>query len=108
MPTRHIDTEMIAQNIQALMDHRGMNAAEVARIGGLNPTAVYDILKRKIANPRIDTLVKIAGALQIPVTLLFEGKTDDGLRAEANALFGQLPADEQERFLATLRLWLAD
>lgn len=90
------------------MHSRGMNANEVARQAGLNPTAVYDILKRKIANPRIDTLAKIAGALSAPVTLLLEAKSDESLRSEANALFGQLPQDEQERFLATLRLWIAD
>ena len=99
---------MIAQNIEGLMASRSMNAAEVARRAGLNPTAIYDILKRKIANPRIDTLVKIAGALNAPVTLLLESKSDDSLRSEANALFGQLPQDEQERFLATLRVWIAD
>lgn len=90
------------------MVSRSMNAAEVARRADLNPTAVYDILKRKIANPRIDTLVKIAAALNAPVTLLLENKSDDSLRSEANALFGQLPQDEQERFLATLRVWIAD
>ena len=108
MAQQKINSEMIARNIESLMQARKLNAAEVARRGHLNPTAVYDILKRKIENPRIDTLVKIAGALGAPVTMLFEEKSDDSLRAEANALFGQMPEEEQARFLATLRLWLAD
>jgi len=94
-------TMTVAGNIKAIMDERGTNAAEVARLAGLNPTAVYDIMSGKSRSPRIETLGKIAGALRVPIAVLFEDRPTDALRAEIEMLFSQLPAEERQRLVVT-------
>lgn len=45
---------LVAKNLEAAMDRKGTNPAEVARRAGLNPTGVYDILSGKSRHPRLD------------------------------------------------------
>ena len=98
-------TMLVARNIEALMEQIGTDAAKVARAAGLGPTGIYDILKGKSRSPRLETITKIADALGVPVSLLFEEKSDDDTKQEIFALVASMPQDEQERALATLRAW---
>ena len=61
---------LVARNLEAAMTRKGMNAAEVARRAGINPTGVYDILSGKSRSPRLDTLNKIAQGLGMPLNAL--------------------------------------
>lgn len=99
-------TATVARNIEAIMEAKGLNAAEVARRAQLNPTAVYDIIKVKIRSPRIETLSKIANALGVPVRILFEDRADADLAEELEAIFLRLPQADQERLLKTAQAWL--
>lgn len=90
------------------MDRKRLNAAEVARRAGLNSTGVYDILSGKSRSPKIETLGKIAKALDVPMALLFE-KADEGeIRREIVSLFARLPENERARLIVTARAWLGD
>jgi len=98
-------TMLVARNIQSIMDHLGTDAAKLSRSAGLGPTGIYDILKGKSRSPRLETIVKIADALGVPVSLLFEEKGDDDIKNEILALVSAMPEDERRRALVTIRAW---
>lgn len=95
----------VAANIGAIMAAKGETAASVARKAKINPTGVYDILSGKSRSPRIETLGKIAAALGVPVSILFEDAPNDLLQAELDALFQQLSQVERQRLVLTARAW---
>lgn len=88
------------------MKRKELSAPEVARRAKINATGVYDILSGKSRSPKIETLGKIAGALEVPVALLFEEQSDIELRNEIISVLAKLPAPEQHRLLLTARAWL--
>lgn len=95
----------VAQNILAVMARRKMNAAELARAAGLNPTGVYDILSAKSRSSRLDTIGKIAAALDIPVALLFEERSEGELREQIVDAISRLTDADRRRILATVKAW---
>jgi transcriptional regulator with XRE-family HTH domain len=106
--TRDEITMTVAKNIEALMERKRLSAPEVARRARINATGVYDILSGKSRSPRIETLGKIASALDVPVALLFERQEDADLRREIVMIFARLPEVEKSRLLKTARAWLDD
>lgn len=101
-------TMLVAQNIAAIMAQKGLNAAEVARRLGSNPTLIYDILSGKSRSPRLDTLHKIAvNGLGVPVCALLEEKQDTELDAELARTFAALPEDERKRVLRMVQAYAA-
>ncbi|MEO0633088.1 MAG: adenosylcobalamin-dependent ribonucleoside-diphosphate reductase [Pseudomonadota bacterium] len=55
----------VAERLGKLVKEKGTTANVVAADAGLSYTSVYDIIKGKSKNPRIDTLEKIAAALGV-------------------------------------------
>jgi transcriptional regulator with XRE-family HTH domain len=96
---------IVARNIEHWMAVRGMDSAKLARAAGTNPTGVYDILSGKSRNPRLDTIAKIATALEINVAQLFDIPQEPDLRAEIAQLYQDLPPEERKRLLATAKAW---
>ena len=102
-------TMMVARNIEQAMARKGTNPAEVARRAKINPTGVYDILKGKSANPRLDTIHKIAvEGLGIPMAALFMEPNDEELDQELSETLGMMPPEERRRFLRMARAMLDD
>jgi transcriptional regulator with XRE-family HTH domain len=101
-------TMTVARNIEAIMERKRLSAPEVARRAGINPTGVYDILSGKSRSPKIETLGKIAKALDVPVALLFEEVGEAEIRREIVSLFARLPEPERMRLIVTARAWLGD
>lgn len=62
----------IARNLAALMQARGLNAAELCRRAGLVNSAARDILKGRSLNPSAKRLNAFAAALDVPVSALIE------------------------------------
>jgi len=62
----------------AEMESRGLGRTELARAAGLNHTAMRDIIDRGVT-PRIDTLGKLARALNISLAYLLEGDLSSSL-----------------------------
>lgn len=91
--------QTVAANIEAIMGKRGFNAASLARAAALNRTAVYDIMKGKSRNPRLDTVVRLAAALNVPVARLFEARASLDDREEYLSVFERLPEQERKRLL---------
>ena len=97
---------IVAANIAAAMTRSGTNAAELARAAGLNTSGVYDILTGRSRNPRLDTITKIAQALHVPVSDLFDERADRDIRREIMNAVSMLPEAEQRMILRTARAWL--
>lgn len=105
---RNVITMVVARNLKALIEARQTNASDLARRAGLNPTGVYDILSGKSRSPKIETLGKIAGALAVPISLLFEEASDADLRSEIVSVFSRLSPRERDRLLVVARTWASD
>ncbi|WP_095590142.1 adenosylcobalamin-dependent ribonucleoside-diphosphate reductase [Actibacterium ureilyticum] len=84
--------DSIAARIESAMKMRDTNAKKVAEMAGLNATAVYDILKGKSKSPTVDTLQKIAAALDVATSSLLLGENTHGAAPEVIATAGQEPA----------------
>lgn len=97
---------LVARNIQASMAEKGISAAELARAANINPTGVYDILSGKSRSPRLDTIGKIAFALRMPVSRLFQNRTSDELIEQIVDVFSTLDESDQKRLLSTARAWI--
>lgn len=99
-------TMLVASNIEGIMAQKGLTAAKVAARAKLNPTGVYDILSGKSRSPRLDTIAKIAKALDVPVSRLFEEPREGAMREQLVSAFSRLPTDEQRRLVLTAQAWL--
>lgn len=97
---------IVARNLEALIQARDTNPAELARRAKINPTGVYDILSGKSRSPKVETLGKIAEALGVPVATLFEEANDAELRGEIVALFSQLPEVDRQRLVQIAQAWI--
>lgn len=98
---------LVAKNLEATMERKGTNPAEVARRSGLNPTGVYDILSGKSKSPRLDTLNRIAvQGLGVPLATLLAEQTEDHLSQELIEAIGMLPPPDRKRILAMIRALL--
>ena len=98
-------TVIVAANIKGIMGQRGMTAPKLASAAKLNATAVYDILSGKSRNPRLDTVGKLAEALNVPVSLLFEERTDGELRHQIIEAVSRLTQEERVLLLQTAKAW---
>lgn len=95
---------LVARNLEAAMTRLGTNASEAARRAHLNPTAIYDILKGKSQNPRIDTLHKIAvEGIGVPLSVLLAEPGENDLDRELIEAFGMLSPEDRRRFLTMAR-----
>lgn len=96
-------TLVIIRNLEREMTRKGTNPFEVAREANLNKTGVYDIIKGKVASPRVDTLLKVAKVLGIPLKTLFEEPGEDDLDKELSDTLGVLSLEDRERLLRMAR-----
>lgn len=64
----------VATNIRALLEERKMSANALSVAAGLNRDTVGQILKGRGANPRSDTIAKLANALGVEPAALLSGE----------------------------------
>jgi transcriptional regulator with XRE-family HTH domain len=108
MPDRAPIVLLVARNITDAMKQQQTHAAEVARRAKVNPTAVYDILSGKSADPRVSTLNKIAvDGLRIPLSSLVSDQSQDPLDRELMAILSEMSPTDRQRFLQIARAFLA-
>ncbi len=96
---------LFAANIEAIMKLRGTDAAKLGRDSGMNRTGIYDILSGKSRNPRLDTVEKIAEALDVPPSALFVDRPIDALQAQLYSVLMTLGQDEREKLILTANAW---
>ena len=101
--------KQLGQRIRELRTERHMSQEELSFKAGISPAHLGQI-ERALKNPTIDTIAKIAAALDIPVTTLF---TMDSVSApDQNATIGQINAqllsmseEEQKDILRIIRIF---
>ncbi|MEV2909172.1 helix-turn-helix domain-containing protein [Paenibacillus larvae] len=62
----------IIQKIDMLMEQKGMTKYKLAKESGLPQSTITSIMSGRIKNPSLDSLMKIANALEVPISYLFE------------------------------------
>lgn len=98
---------IVSQNLASLMEARGSNPFDLAKRAGVNTTAIYDIMKGKSQNPRVDTLHKIAvQGLGVPLSALVSDPADLALNLALIEVFGLLPEADRDRMLTMARALL--
>lgn len=60
----------LAERIQFAMDERGVSQADLARITGMTTSNIAYIVNGKTKNPRLDSVVLIAKALDVSLNYL--------------------------------------
>jgi len=65
-----VQPQSIAARLKALREMKGLTKYRLAKITGVSETYIYRIERGSIANPRRDTLQKLALGLEIPVAKL--------------------------------------
>ena len=96
-----------ARNIQALIEKRGLPPVGLAREANLNRTGVFDILKGRVKNPRLDTMEKIATAIGVTVQELLTDMPDDSLRVTIAAKIDSQPHSTRVSIDAMFDLMIA-
>lgn len=103
MKTNEDVSDILVDNIIRLMAARDTNAAATSIKAKLGQTAVYDIVTRKSLNPRVDTLAKIANALDYQLSDLFLTREQLQSREEDCSLLEALPSDAKSALKAFIR-----
>lgn len=102
---------LVARNIEALMKQQGIDAAKLARVSGLNPTGIYDILKGKSRSPKVETISKIAIGLGVPIAIIFTEQPElagSDIRDDLAVIFDQLSEDKRALLMQAARAWLPE
>lgn len=66
--------ESLGKRIQTVREERKMTRADLARAVGMSRSLISQI-ERDTANPSVESLRRIAGALNVPIALLFEERS---------------------------------
>lgn len=98
---------LFAANLAAIIELRETDPAKLARKAGMNKTGIYDILSGKSKNPRLDTVEKIARALEVPPSRLFADTPLDELQAQLYSTLMDLGLSDREKLLLTAKSWAA-
>ena len=96
---------LFAANIEAIMKLRGMDPAKLGRAAGMNRTGVYDILSGKSRNPRLDTVEKLAAALDVPASALLVDRPIDEIQAQLYSVLMSLAPVDRDRLILTAQAW---
>ena len=66
---------MDGKKLNSMRKKRGMRAFELAAKAGVTPAAIYQIESGQTVNPRIDTVQKLADALECDIGELLRDQT---------------------------------
>lgn len=76
---------VLAENLQAAMDAGGMKALHLSMESKVGQGRISDILRGKVYYPQINTLMKLANALDVTVVELMIKKSARSWRREGEA-----------------------
>tara|TARA_R100001086_G_scaffold247542_1_gene182052 strand:+ start:322 stop:747 length:426 start_codon:yes stop_codon:yes gene_type:complete len=103
--------QQLADNLQAVMDAKKLNASAWAKDSGLGHTAVRDIILGKTKNPTYRTLLALAKTAGVDIREITVGPnyTDlDSLDAEIVDVLHQLEPSERRFLLNAAKAQIAD
>lgn len=96
------DFSLFRENLLSHMKSKNLKAAQLSKMAGLNPRAVKDIEEERIKNPRIQTVLALEAAMELPFGKLL-GKSVDMIDGELLSLLGELDEATQKQLLMTLQ-----
>ena len=101
--------KQLGQKIRDLRTERHMSQEELSFKAGISPAHLGQI-ERALKNPTIDTVAKIAGALDIPVAALFTMESISAVPENAtvgkiNAQLISMSEEEQKDILRIIRIF---
>lgn len=65
----------VGQRLRALREEREISMRELARQSGLSANAL-SMIERGLTSPSVSTLIKLAGALEVPITSFFRAEQE--------------------------------
>jgi len=98
--------KIIGERLRAYRNRAGLSQDEVAEKAGVHPTYVGQ-LERGEKNATLESVEKVARALNLPFEVLFEaimqGDTDNAVARECYELVTARPAKEQQAILDLIK-----
>lgn len=94
---------MIGATLKQILEQRGMSVSELARASGVSAPTLYSLIKRDSMKADFDVLLKICGALDLPVSV-FGGEVQGLSLAERGLVSRYRRLDEHGRRLTSLVL----
>ena len=98
--------DLIARNLEILIEKKKANPSAVAKAAGMGHTGVRDIITRKAKEPKYATLVKIAEVLNVDIHEITVGPGAGGVSHEEREilhLLSQLSPEERDFLLKAAR-----
>jgi len=96
------ESDTFRRNLLRLMAERGLKAAQLSKMAGLNPRAVKDIEEGRAASPKLSTVFALAQALDADPAEMMGLGARARLRQDLVAFLQQYDEADQERLLAAL------
>lgn len=101
--------KQLGQRIRDLRCERSMSQEELSFKAGISPAHLGQI-ERAVKNPTIDTIAKIATALDLPVAVLFNMEAtpippQNAIISKINAHLVNMSEDEQKDILRMIRIF---
>lgn len=94
--------ETFRRNLTAARQAKGLSAAVLSRMAGLNDRAVKDIEEGRAQSPKLSTVFALADALEVDPGSLMGLPPRPKLVGELVAFLEQFDEDQQARLLAAL------
>ncbi len=88
---------IINDRIKAIREHKGLSASDLARVTGLNQSEISQIESGRKRSPRLDTIQRIARALDVSIDYLSG-------RYEYDSLDKALAAESLKLYLLDVKL----
>lgn len=96
------ENEIFRANLLQAMAERGLKAAELSRMAGLNPRAVKDIEERQAISPKLSTVFALARALGVEPGELMGLGPRQSLSRELVEYLSAYSQDDQQRLLLAI------
>lgn len=82
------------QRVEDLLVERGLSRAELSRRMGRDESYIKKVLKPGGAQPRLDTVLALRDALDVPLSFLIDGIDDDPVLDSIARKLAQLSVDD--------------
>ncbi|MEG6613596.1 helix-turn-helix transcriptional regulator [Pseudoclostridium thermosuccinogenes] len=103
-------TIIVGERVRHYRNKAGLSQDELAEKAGLHHTYIGQV-ERGEKNATLESIAKIAYALQVPLEVLFEnivtGNTDNPFASEAYSLISSLPLADQKMLLDLIKQIIA-
>lgn len=101
---------IVGERVRHYRNKAGLSQDELAEKAGLHHTYIGQV-ERGEKNATLESIAKIAYALQVPLEVLFEnivtGNTDNPFASEAYSLISSLPLADQKMLLDLIKQIIA-